>query len=454
MELGLGNLDNLTGIFYNNIQERTTIRYSVLIFTLTCIIVIFNCFSFLMKAVLIHEAIPKINQQRAVNAIWHVIFSVVVLIYSINLNIIWDGNFSLKEILTKKVLKPQCNSTVQILKEQQTFNDFGTLVLPVAFFLHQLYLSTSFYKEPDVSSTVGYCLFFYASYTLQCPNLCLKVLSLLALDMGSMELARAIYALKSRQKGFKGPNAPLFLRMIAMPSFFLHVVAWSIINLYTIPLLFLSLPSVPEVDTSFRLATGYINIFIVCLAKQRLFDSLCLMVTIYTFQPVWYLFKMLVTRPSDFKRMRSLQSLPVILLLPYTSQLLPELKAIQMDFLLNAIPTSSAERRLMRRKILSANGVKILKRKMRNRYEQRIGNEVGENDHENLENETTGTECASESDVTDIFVPVPSTSLQKDIGTSNEMERVAEDDSEHKDLGLDENECGKEIQQEGNVDDE
>lgn len=435
MELGLTNLDNLTGILQISSENSSTFRFFLMICTFTCILVIFNCFKNLLKAFVIHEAVPKINQKRFINAVWHVVFSTVVLMNTININITWDANFSLKDTLKHAAFMPQCNNNiiVQTVKQQKIFDDFGTVVLPITFFLHQLYASTSLFLEPDVLSTVCCSLFIYASHTLRCPNLCLRVLSLLALDVGSMELARAIYALKSRKRGFKGPKVPLLLRIISVPSFFLHVICWSVVNLYLVPILFLSLPAVSEIDASYRFATAYVNIFLVLLAKQRLFES-----------PVWYLFKMLVTRPADFKRMRSFQTLPVVLLLPYTSQLLPELKAIQMDSLLNAIPTS-AERRLMRKKILSANGqssapmteekadllsiikcVKVLKRKMRYRYEQKNGNEPGEFEREDSANDKTEMTTDPDNDITDIYVPVPHTSQHKEIATCSNLEVAAD----------------------------
>ncbi|KAE8738973.1 hypothetical protein FOCC_FOCC015518 [Frankliniella occidentalis] len=403
MELGLTNLDNLTGILQISSENSSTFRFFLMICTFTCILVIFNCFKNLLKAFVIHEAVPKINQKRFINAVWHVIFSTVVLMNTININITWDANFSLKDTLKHAAFMPQCNNNiiVQTVKQQKIFDDFGTVVLPITFFLHQLYASTSLFLEPDVLSTVCCSLFIYASHTLRCPNLCLRVLSLLALDVGSMELARAIYALKSRKRGFKGPKVPLLLRIISVPSFFLHVICWSVVNLYLVPILFLSLPAVSEIDASYRFATAYVNIFLVLLAKQRLFES-----------PVWYLFKMLVTRPADFKRMRSFQTLPVVLLLPYTSQLLPELKAIQMDSLLNAIPTRQ--------------GVKVLKRKMRYRYEQKNGNEPGEFEREDSANDKTEMTTDPDNDITDIYVPVPHTSQHKEIATCSNLEVAAD----------------------------
>lgn len=176
----------------------------------------------------------------------------------------------------------------------------------------------------------------------------------------------------------------------------------------------MSLPSVRERNLLCPSATAYINIFLIIFAYKQLFKS-----------PMWSLFKVLVQRPSE--RRATPKSFPAVVLLPYTSSLLPELRAIQMNFLLDAIPTS-AEQRMIRKKILSSGGhtsapvnqgkadllsivkyVKILKRKMRNRYEQNNADSQDsrvQTDSE-IENSLDGNDNSS-SEVTDIFIPVPS----------------------------------------------
>lgn len=82
-------------------------------------------------------------------------------------------------------------------------------------------------------------------------------------------------------------------------------------------------------------------------------------------------------------------------------------------------------------------GVKILKRKMRNRYEQKVSNEAGVvsgiNESETMSKEHKIREQAGslESDVTDIFLPVPSTS-QNNVASQGGISIVDPSLEEHK----------------------
>lgn len=414
MDLGVTNLSLLTDFIPTSTYNKKSVRFSVMLavcFMSYCCG--YNCLKRFLKAFVINESIPRINQLRLTDAIWRLIFSIwIVSFFSFSLQDLKCSSFI--GCFINATTSPQPNITLYKL-EGFSSSETTFLVAPISFFFHQLYLSaTSSIVEPAIVSMCGLALFVFSTYSAGCSHLCLQILLFLALNVGTLELSRVIYALKSRCRGFKGPPAPSVLHLIAAPVFILHLCTWTVVNLYLFPILYMSLPSVRERNLLCPSATAYINIFLIIFAYKQLFKS-----------PMWSLFKVLVQRPSE--RRATPKSFPAVVLLPYTSSLLPELRAIQMNFLLDAIPTS-AEQRMIRKKILSSGGhtsapvnqgkadllsivkyVKILKRKMRNRYEQNNADSQDsrvQTDSE-IENSLDGNDNSS-SEVTDIFIPVPS----------------------------------------------
>lgn len=417
------NLNTLTDILLFTNGNRPLLRRSAWVaITFFVYMLGFNLLSKFAKECIIHEAVPKINQHRLKIALWRIVFSLWAIVFY--LTSVWELNEgNLVRVVSQASAAPQYNITNLNSLKQNIYLELALLTAPVSFFLHQIYISISSFMEPAVISMGGMSLFVCLCYYFCCQKFCLQVLFLLGLNVGTLEVARIVYALKSRYKGFHGPPAHPFLQYVALPAFILHLLTWMLINFYLFPKMYFSLPSAIEIEPSLRTATVYINLFLVFYAKVQFFDS-----------PAWSLMKLVVKRPSTLGRVCGLKSIPMVVLLPYSSSLLPELKNIQIRFLMNALPTS-AERRIIRKKILSGESqtsapiskgtadlfsvikcVKMLKRKMRNRYEQKTANEAAntsqnsleDNDKEDCAETSAGSSHSQEEDVNDIFISVPS----------------------------------------------
>ncbi|XP_034249189.1 uncharacterized protein LOC117650037 isoform X2 [Thrips palmi] len=336
------NLNTLTDILPFNDGSRPVLRRCTWIaVTFVSYVIGFNLLSKFAKAQLIHEAVPKINQHRLKIALWRIVFALWAIV--LYLASVWDSNEGNLLHLILQAAAPKCNTTSLHVSKQNMYSEMALFTAPVSFFLHQIYISISSFTEPAVTTMGGLSLFVFLCNFIDCQKFCLQVLFLLGLNVGTLEVARTIYALRSRCRGFNGPPPSVFLRCMGLPVFIVHLLAWMLINFYLFPKMYFSLPSATEIEPSARIGTVYINLFLIIFAKIQFFDS-----------PAWSLVKLVVRKPSALGRVSGLKSLPMIVLLPYSSSVLPELKAIQLQFLMNALPTS-AERRIIRKKIMSGD---------------------------------------------------------------------------------------------------